>query len=135
MLIEILDAQGLPHWVTWQGMDSFNDYSGSLGAGAVGPAALPQVLVPANPAAPGTTGCRCGWLFQNTSQASMLVSDAPLSQAGQLTSAYLVPPGGYFPTSNFPLSTGIIYVQGLNAAGSQAGDTYTCREFVNAGGE
>ena len=71
MLVQVLDAQGEPHWVTWQGQDQIDDFSGTLGAGAVGPDAVPQVIAPAN-AGPPPAG-RAGWLFQNTSANPMLL--------------------------------------------------------------
>lgn len=128
MLVQILDAQAQPHFVTWQGADQINDYSGNLAT----PNAFQQLL-PANTTAPGAAGCRCNWLFQNTSQAPMLINVFAGSGIAEPAQSFIVPPGGCFPPCNFPLVTGEIQIAGSNQ--SQAGDSFTCHEFVNAGGE
>jgi hypothetical protein len=134
MLVQVLDAQGLPHWVTWQGQDQIDDFSGSLGASAVGPAAVPQVVAPANPNL-GTTGAlgRAGFLFRNTSANPMLLTEIAVTT--ESVSAWTVYPGEYFPPPGcaYPVPTGAISVQGSPA--SVLGDAFVYREWVNAAGE
>jgi len=127
VLIQILDAQDIPHWTAWVGLDQINDWSGSLGAGAVGADAVFQIIIPAQ-----TTQTRSGFLFQNTSATAMLLCElaAPL-----IDSSWVVNPGEFFPPPGapFPVVTGAIAVMGTGQ--SQAGDAFACREFVNAPGE
>jgi hypothetical protein len=121
MLVQILDGAGLPHYVSWPAQDQINDGSGVLGAGAVGAAAVSQIVAAAN-------ANRAGFLFQNTSVNAML-----LLEAGAVA-GWLVNPGGFFPPiPGYPIPTGVISVQGLVL--SAAGDTFTYREWVNAPGE
>jgi hypothetical protein len=130
MLVQILDAQAAPHFVTWQGLDQINDNSGALGAGAVGVAAAPQQVIAANTTTPGTAGCRCGWLFQNTSQAPMLLLELV---AGEITSSWIIAPGAFFPPCGYPVTTAEIQVQGTSQ--SSVGDSYAAREFCNSASE
>lgn len=130
MLVQILDAASQPHFVTWQSLDQINDYSGTLGAGAIGIDAAPQQVIPANPTTPGTAGCRAGWLFQNTSAAPMLLIEL---DGGAITSSWIIAPGAFFPPCGYPITTAEIQVQGSTQ--SSAGDSYAAREFVNAVGE
>lgn len=127
MLIQILDAQGVPHWSTAQGQDQINDYSGSLAAGSVGVNAVFQQVMPAN-VGPPPAG-RAGWLFQNTSGNPMLLNELDPT-VSTVTNSWTINPGEAFPPCGFPIPTGIIQVMGT--AASQQGDTYTCREWVNA---
>lgn len=131
MLVQILDAEAQPHFVTWQGLDQINDYSGILGAGAVGVGRVPQQVFPANTTAAGAAGCRCGLLFQNTSQNAMLL----IELANEVvTSSWVIAPGAYWPPyPGFPIVTNVIYVQG--SADSEQGDAFAAREFVNAASE
>lgn len=121
MLVEILDGSGVPHEVAWQGQDQINDYSGLLGAGAVGPDAALQIAAVANPN-------RAGFLFQNTSANAMFF----LELADEVvTSAWLVPSGGMFPTlPGYPIPTGTLSVQGT--VESAQGDTFVLRDWQNA---
>lgn len=123
MLVTILDGTGEPHQVTWQGQDDINDFSGDLGAGAVGNAAAPQQIAPANP-------LRSGWLFQNTSINQMLLFEIVSADASV---AWVINPGAFFPPNNYPIPVVAISVQGSPT--SQQGDTFVYREWVNAAGE
>jgi hypothetical protein len=121
MLIQLLDAQDVPHWATWQGQDQINDWSGTLGAGAVGVAAAFQVVLPVN-------ALRAGWLFQNTSLNPMLLQE--LGSTGTVAQTWNVAPGAFFPPyGGYPIPTTIIQVVGSQQ--SVVGDTFTCREWVN----
>jgi hypothetical protein len=122
MLVTLVDSVGAPHVVTWQGQDQINDASGTLAAGAVGPARALQPILAANI-------LRAGWLFQNTSPNAML-----LQEIGALSaSSWLINSGAFFPPPGYPIPIGAIAVQGT--ADSQVGDTFACREWVNAAGE
>jgi len=124
VLIQVLDAAGVPHTVGFQGQDQINDYSGSLGAGAVTNPQVPQPVLAANPN-------RAGLLFQNTSANPMLVNEVNAVTA----SSWVVPPGGYFPPyPGLAIPAGILYVMGFPGI-SQVGDTFALREFTNAVGE
>jgi hypothetical protein len=132
MLIQVLDAEGLPHWVTWQAQDQINDASGALGAPAVGPTPALQQVLAANP-------LRAGFLFQNTSPNAMLINELPSAEA-DVANSWQVEPGKTLPPCGYPIPTGIIYVVGQYSGGpvapsSQVGDTFTCREWQNAPGE
>lgn len=122
MLVTLLDGQGEPHIVAWQGQDQINDASGALGVGAVGVAPGLQQVLAANP-------LRAGWLFQNTSQAAMLLNE--VNALGP--SSWVVGSGEFFPPCGYPIPTGAIKVMGT--ADSQAGDSFACREWVNGTGE
>ena len=124
MLVQITDYQGVPHWVTWQGRDQILDYSGSLGAGAVGPEAAPQQIAPANAG-------RAGWLFQNASANPVLLVEIAVDAIA--TSAWTVYPGAFFPPPGYPIPTGAISVQGSPT--SVEGDAFAYREWQNASGE
>ncbi len=127
MLIQVLDAQGIPHWTTWTGLDQINDYSGALAPTSVGANAEFQPVIPAQ-----TTEVRCGFLFQNTSANAMLLNE--LGADGEIANSWVINSGGFFPPyPGFPVVTGAIAVVGT--AQSVAGDTFACREFVNAPGE
>ncbi len=121
MLVQVLDAQGVPHFVTWQGQDQIVDLSGALAAGAVGPAAQPQQVAPAN-------ALRAGWLFQNTSANAMLLNE--VGSGG----SWVINSGQFFPPPGYPVPTGAIAVVGILNV-SAAGDAYTYREWQNASGE
>lgn len=127
MLVTLLDGNGQPHIVTWKGQDLINDASGALGAPAVGAVPVPQVVAAANLA-------RAGFLFQNTSAAAMVLFDTAAAFG------WLVQPGQYFPPNDsYPVPTGAISVIGTYSAGgepnSNAGDTFTYREWVNGPNE
>ena len=126
MLVQILDGQGEPHWVTWQGQDQIDDFSGTLGVDAVGPDAVPQVIAPAN-AGPPPAG-RAGWLFQNTSANPMLLVEIVVESVA--VSAWTVYPGEFFPPAGYPVPTGAISVQG--SPSSVEGDAFVYREWINA---
>lgn len=127
MLVSVVDSSGAVHQVSWQGQDQLNDYSGTLGAAAVGANPQPQQVMPAN-------ALRAGFLFQNVSPVGMW-----LYEDGTTLSPWYVAPYQSFPPCNYPIVTGAIYVTGTNLPGapaaSLAGDTFTCREFVNASNE
>ena len=125
MLVQLTDYQGAPHWVTWTGQDQINDFSGTLGAGAVGPSGAPQEVAPANTGTTGGPPGRAGWLFQNVSQNPML-----LFEIGTSVAPWTVNPGAFFPPLGYPIPTGAIYVQGSGT--SVEGDAFTYREWVNA---
>ncbi len=129
MLVQILDAAAEPHFVAWRGVDQINDYSGSLGSEAVGPTAAFQQVLPANTIPAGAAGCRCGWLFQNTSQSSMILNEINNTSS----SSWVIPSGGFFPPPDYPVVPGLVQVMGT--ADSQEGDSYACREFVNGPNE
>lgn len=120
MLIQVLDSNGTPHWVVFQGQDQINDYSGTLAISAVGPAATPQQIAAAN-------ANRAGWLFQNTSASAMLLNEI---DAGGF---WVINSGQFFPPPGYPIPTGAIEVQG--AAQSAVGDSFTYREWEDAPGE
>jgi hypothetical protein len=124
MLVQVLDAESAPHFVAWQGQDQINDFSGNLGAGAVGGGAALQQVAPANTS-------RAGFLFQNTSVNAMLLVEV----AGLLiTSSWVINPGAFFPPfGNYPIPTGVIAVQG--SLNSVLGDTFAYREWQAAPGE
>lgn len=131
MWIQLLDAQDVPHWATWQGQDAILDLSGALGAGAVGPTAAPQVVSPAQPSG-GPPAGRAGFLFQNNSANPMLLVE--IAVASVAASAWTVYPGDYFPPGpGYPVPSGAISVQG--SPSSAAGDAFTYREWSNASGE
>jgi hypothetical protein len=124
-LISILDGNGNLATVAWQAQDVINDDSGNLGAGAVGPGRAFQLVVAAN-VLPVGPGCRAGLRFQNTSQNPML-----LNEVNELTaSSWIIGSGESFPPPGYPIPTGALYVMGT--AGSQLGDTFACRDWVNA---
>lgn len=119
MLVTILDGNGEPQVVTWQAQDTINDFSGELGAGAVGADPAPQLVAAANE-------LRAGFLFQNTSQAPQIIFET-----GDTVAGFIVQPGAFFPPfQNYPIPTDAVYVQGT--ANSQQNDTFTYREWVNA---
>jgi hypothetical protein len=127
MLVQIVDAQGASHIVAWQGQDQINDFSGTLGAGAVNNP-VPQQVAPANI-------LRAGFLFQNISPNAMM-----FFEAGNAASGWLVQPGDIFPPySTYPIPTGVIYVAGtlgnIGPGPSLLGDAFTYREWQNAPGE
>lgn len=122
MLVTILDGQGEPHQVTWQGQDQINDYSGALGAPNVGNAPVFLLIAPAN-------ALRAGWLFQNTSGNAMLLNEVN----DLVVSAFVINPGEAFPPCGYPIPTGAIQVVG--GPMSAAGDTFVYREWQNASGE
>lgn len=126
MLVQLLDAQGIPHWVTWQGQDQVNDYSGSLGAGAVGLDPEFQEVAPANPGPPPAG--RAGWLFQNTSQNPMLLNE--LGDDAVVTNSWIISPGEAFPPAGYPIPAGAIMVVGSGT--SVEGDSFVYREWINA---
>lgn len=118
MLVTLLDGDGEPHVVTWQGQDQINDGSGVLGAGATGVAAAPQQVAAANTE-------RAGFLFQNTSATAMLFYEIGTDKAPVIVNS-----GAFFPPfGNYPIPTGAINVQGT--AQSAVNDTFTYREWVN----
>lgn len=128
MLVNIVDAAGATHQVTWQGQDQINDLSGTLNAGAVANPAVPQQIAPASI-------LRAGFLFQNLSPNAMLFFETGSAQA-----SWLVQPGDIFPPySGYPIPTGAIYVAGSlggTAPGpSDVGDPFTYKEWVNAPNE
>jgi hypothetical protein len=120
MLVTIIDGNGVQQQVTWQAQDTINDFSANLLAAAIGNAAAPQEIAPANV-------LRAGFLFQNTSKNAMLFLESALG----ITSAWVINSGQFFPPNgNFPVPTGLIQVQG--STDSQLGDTFAYREWVNA---
>ena len=123
MLVQVLDAQGVPHTVAWQGQDQINDASGALGAGNIGAGAAFLQVLAANP-------LRAGWLFQNTSPNAMFLNE--LSD-GVVAHSWVVNSGEAFPPCGYPIPTTAISVVG--GPQSAAGDTFACREWVNAVGE
>ena len=126
MLIQVIDATGVPRLVTWTSQDQINDFSGVLGAPAVAPTFTPQQIAPAN------TG-RAGFLFQNRSGAAMA-----LYEDGNGNAPYIVMPGAMFPPIGYPIPTGAISVAGTNGQfspnASAAGDAFTYSEWQNAPG-
>lgn len=120
MLVQILDGNGIPHTVAWQGQDQINDFSGALGAEQVGPGAALAQIAPANPD-------RAGCLFQNTSASAMLFNEVDETVAH----SWVVNPGAFFPPPGYPILVGAISVCGI-APGSALGDTYCYREWINA---
>ena len=127
MLVEILDANSQPHEVVWQGQDQINDFSGVLGAGAVGAGAALQPIAPAN-------ASRAGFLFQNTSVNAMLLLEIPVAGSTTIASSWVVNSGAFFPPlPGYPIPTGAISVQGSNQ--SAAGDNFAYREWQTAPGE
>lgn len=124
MLVQILDANQVPHTVVWQGQDQINDASGTLGAGNVGVGAVFKQVLAANVN-------RSGWLFQNTSANAMLLNE--LGAGATVANSWVINSGEAFPPCGFPVPTGTIQV--IGGRDSAAGDTYACREFVNAAGE
>ena len=124
MLVQILDGNGQPHTVAWQGQDQINDASGNLQVATVGPPAVLQQVLAANVN-------RAGWLFQNTSTNAMLLQE--LSAGGTLVNTWVINSGQMFPPCGYPIPTGAISVG--PTAQSQAGDTFTCREWINGPGE
>jgi hypothetical protein len=124
MLVQILDGEGEPHEVAWQGQDQINDYSAFLQEEAVGPDAAMQVASAANPN-------RAGFLFQNTSANPMYFVELT---GGEVTSAWLIASGALFPPlPGYPIPTGALSVQGSPA--SVEGDTFTLRDWQNAPNE
>lgn len=122
MLVQVIDAAGTPHFVAWQGQDQIVDRSGALDD-----AVNFQEVMPANVN-------RAGWLFQNTSGYAMLLTELDPVAPGA-GSSWVVNSGGFFPPyPGYPIPTGAISVRGA-AAGSQVGDTYAAREWINAQGE
>lgn len=126
MLVQVLDAAAVPHFVAMQGQDQINDYSGNLGAPAVGQAPVFQQAAPANIN-------RAGFLFQNTSINAMLLMELnELNPA--LSSSWVINPGQFFPPiPGYPIPTGIIQVVGT--ANSAQGDTFALRDWQTAVGE
>ena len=122
MLVTILDGQGLPHEVAWQGQDQINDLSGALVAAMVGGGAVLTQIAPAN-------ALRAGWLFQNTSVNAMILNEVN----NTMTSSWVVNPGQFFPPPGYPIPVGVISVMGT--ATSAVGDAFCYREWVNAPGE
>lgn len=119
MLVNILDGDGAPRTVVWQGQDQVVNRSGALAGPATGGAPVPQKIADA-------TILRAGVLFQNTSQSTMLFFDN-----GNADPGWLVNPGGFFPPfPGYPIPIGDLYVQGLPNT-SQLGDTFTCKEWIN----
>jgi len=116
MLIQVLDAAGEPHYTTAQGQDQIDDFSGALAAGAIGGAATPQPIAPAN-------ANRAGWLFQNTSAQAMLLLE--IATGG----FWVINSGQFFPPCGYPIPVGAIAVQGSPT--SLLGDPFTYREWVN----
>lgn len=117
-LVTIIDGNGVEQQVTWQAQDKINDFSGALGALAVGVAPQLLQIAPAN-------AQRAGFLFQNTSQA-----DQVFYEDGNAVAGYIVKPESYFPPfQNYPIPTGAMYVVGT--ANSEAADTFTYREWQN----
>ena len=130
MLVPLVGADATTHYVAFQAQDQINDCSGALAAPAVGAGAAFQQIVAANVVPPGTPGCRCGFLFQNTSQRAMVLNEVN----GEESSSWIVETGAYWPPiPGTPVPTGAIGVMGGLA--SQAGDTFAAREYVNAPGE
>jgi hypothetical protein len=124
-IVSIVDGNGNLANVSWQAQDVINDNSGALGAGAVGNARAFQQVLAANITPPGP-GARAGMRFQNTSQNPML-----LNEVNEVTaSSWIIGSGESFPPPGYPVPTGALYVMGT--AGSQIGDTFACREWVNA---
>jgi hypothetical protein len=118
-LVTIIDGNGFPQQVTWQAQDQINDFSGVLGAPAIGPTFTPQQVAPANL-------LRAGFLYQNTSQVAMIIFEDGDTEAG-----FIVAPSEYFPPfQNYPIPTGAMFVVGT--ANSEIGDSFTFREWVNA---
>lgn len=127
MLVQILDASAQPHFVAWQGQDQINDFSGNLGAGAVGAGAALQPIAPVNQN-------RAGFLFQNTSLNAMLLLE--IAEVGGITiaSSWVINSGQFFPPlPGYPIPTGVISVQGTGQ--SVQGDTFAYREWQTAAGE
>lgn len=124
-LISILDGNGQLATVAWQAQDVINDYSGNLGAGAVGGGAVFQLVIPANITVVGP-GARGGLRFQNTSANAMQLNEVNET----VTSSWIINPGEFFPPIGYPIPTSALYVMGTPA--SQQGDTFTAREWVNA---
>jgi hypothetical protein len=122
MLVQILDGEGLPHNVSWQGQDQINDMSGALVASQVGQGSALTQIAPANAA-------RAGWLFQNTSANAMLLNEVNATT----NSSWVVNPGGFFPPPGYPIPVGIISVMGT--ATSAVGDAFAYREWINAPNE
>jgi hypothetical protein len=127
MLLTVIDGNGYLQNVTWAAQDQINDYSGNLGAGAVGNGAVFQLVFPINTTAPGP-GARAGWRFQNTSLNAMILNEVNETK----TSSWIINSGESFPPPGYPIPTGAIYVMGTST--SQVGDTFTAREWVNAPG-
>lgn len=125
MLVIILDGQGEPHQVAWQGQDQINDFSAALGAGNVGAAPQFLTIAPAN-------ALRAGWLFQNTSANAMLLNELGVVPA-VVAQSWVINSGEAFPPPGYPIPTGAIQVAG--AAASQQGDAFAYREWVNAPSE
>lgn len=124
-LISILDGNGQLATVSWQAQDIINDNSGNLAAGAVGNGRAFQQVLAAN-VTPVGPGCRAGIRFQNTSPNPMLLNEVN----AVTTSSWIIGSGESFPPIGYPIPTGALYVMGT--AGSQLGDTFACREWVNA---
>lgn len=122
MLVTLLDGNGEPHVVAWQGQDQINNGSGVLGVGAVGGAAVPQPISAINLN-------RAGFLFQNTSLTAML-----LYEIGVDVAPVVINSGAFFPPfGGYPIPTGAIYVKGTDQ--SVAGDSFTFRDWQNAPSE
>lgn len=124
MIVTILDGQGAPHVVVWQGQgDLVTDFSGNLLPASVGGAAAPQPVAVAN-------SLRAGFLFQNTSRNAMLLWE---NGNGTVGSPWVINSGAFFPPPGYPVPTGIIAVQG--SVDSVQGDTFTYREWQNSPNE
>ena len=82
-----------------------------------------QVVIPAN-------ALRAGWLFQNTSAHPMLLNEI---SDGVVLHSWLINSGEAFPPSGYPIPTTAVSVIGSGT--SLAGDTFSCREWVNAPSE
>lgn len=111
MLMIVLDGQQIQQTVIVKGQELSEDRSGSIATTGDS-----EILLDANAA-------RSGWILQASSDngAPLLINEIGPAASG--IGSFEIPPGSFFPPSNFPITTGVIQISGTT------GDSWTAREW------
>lgn len=109
MLLTVKDAAGLDRTIVAQAQEEPVVKSGTLASDNW------ALLSAENP-------IRSGFSLQNIGGSQMRISDQPEETRDEAL-CWVVAPGGYWPPSGYPATTGPLYIQGT------AGDSYVGREW------
>lgn len=110
MLLNVLDSAGVAQKIITKGQEAVVDKSGSITSTGVA-----QTAIAANT-------LRSGCIIQNRSVSNaMYVNDLGAASTGQ--QSFMVPAGGFWPPSDYPVATGAVSILGT------VGDLFTAREW------